>query len=593
MSNTYKISIVTCFYNVESFIEQTIKSVLQQQYTGWELLLIDDGSSDASTAIAKKYASKYEGKVFYFEHDGHANKGLSYSRNVAIKKATGEFITFLDADDIWLLQYLNHQVEVLTTHPECAMICEATEYWYSWSSPKEFDAIIKIGTAQDQLYSPPQLMLNLYPLGEGDAPCVCGIIIKKSVLEKYGGFDESFKGLYEDQVFLSKIYLQEKVFISSSCNNKYRQRPDSIIGASFENGNYYLIRKRFLQWLKKYIADNNIHFPEVDKKLEAAISYEPLVSTVICFYDEENFLEEAIKSVLKQSYTNWELLLVDDGSSDRSSQIAQQYAAEYAGKIYYCEHENHSNKGLSASRNHGIRKSKGSLVALLDADDVWLEEKLITQVSIFQRNPGIGIIGEGSLYWNTWNQTVRPNVHIPVGVEPELIYEPYELMYILYPLGIGAAPVPSGLMIKKDAFERSGYFEESFVKEYSLYEDQAFLSKMYLQEKVYISSACNHLYRQRPGSIVSWVREKGHYYNVRYYFLKWLQALIAGKNIKDKKLQRLLNKALFRYNYPNIFYLVHDLPRIIWKGSKKRVPDKTKQFIKQKLLKQKKQVFSN
>ena len=91
MGRPNKISIVTCFYNVESFIEQTIKSVLQQQFTHWELLLVDDGSADASTAIAKKYASKFANKIFYFEHDDHANKGLSYSRNVAIKKATGRF----------------------------------------------------------------------------------------------------------------------------------------------------------------------------------------------------------------------------------------------------------------------------------------------------------------------------------------------------------------------------------------------------------------------------------------------------------------------------------------------------------------------
>ena len=142
-------------------------------------------------------------------------------------------------------------------------------------------------------------------------------------------------------------------------------------------------------------------------------------------------------------------------------------------------------------------------------------------------------------------------------------------------------------MIKKEVFERSGFFEESYVKEYSLYEDQAFLSKIYLQEKVYISSACNNLYRQRPGSIVTWVREKGYYHDVRGYFLKWLQTYLAEKKIEDKQLKRLLNKALFRYNYPAIFYLLYDMPGNIWKLSKKRVPKNMKNFIKQKILRQK------
>ncbi len=107
---SFKISIITCFYNVENFIEQTIRSVLKQQYTHWELLLIDDGSRDSSTAIAKKYAEKYPEKIFYYEHEAHTNKGLSYSRNVAIEKADGTFISFLDADDVWLPNYLSHQV---------------------------------------------------------------------------------------------------------------------------------------------------------------------------------------------------------------------------------------------------------------------------------------------------------------------------------------------------------------------------------------------------------------------------------------------------------------------------------------------------
>ncbi len=583
----FKISIITCFYNVENFIEETIKSVLKQQYINWELLLIDDGSVDESTAIAKKYAQKFPEKIFYFEHEGHANKGLSYSRNVAIKRASGEFISFLDADDTWLPQYISHQVEVIQKNPSCTMVCEATEYWYSWNDPKEDDTIIKVGTSQDCMYMPPQLMLNLYPLGEGAAPCVCGVLVKKVVLEKYGGFDESFKGLYEDQVFLSKIYLQENVFISSACNNKYRQRPDSIIGASFEDGSYYLIRKRFLSWLESYIEVNKISYSEVNQKLQEAMQYEPLVSVVICFYNEERFLEEAITSVLKQNYTNWEILVVDDGSSDNSVNIALNYAAKYPDKIFYYEHDSHSNRGLSASRNLGIKKSRGSLIALLDADDAWLEGKLLTQVSIFQRNPEIGMAAEASLYWYNWNDLNKSNAQVPIGADPELIYEPNELMYYLYPLGEGAAPVPSGLMIKREVFERSGFFEETYVKEYSLYEDQAFLSKIYLQEKVYISSACNNLYRQRPGSIVTWVREKGHYYNVREYFLRWLENFLTEKKIKDRRLKRLLSKAMFRYNYPKIFYLVHDMPRNIWKGSKRQVPDKTKKFIKQKILRKK------
>ncbi len=107
-----------------------------------------------------------------------------------------------------------------------------------------------------------------------------------------------------------------------------------------------------------------------------------LVSVVISFLNEENFLTEAIDSVIKQDYPCWELLLVDDGSTDKSTGIAKIYAAQNPDKIKYLEHEGHLNKGLSASRNMGINQAKGELVALLDADDVWLPNKLSHQVAI-------------------------------------------------------------------------------------------------------------------------------------------------------------------------------------------------------------------
>ncbi len=115
--------------NAESFLEETIESVIHQEYTNWELLLIDDGSSDASTAIAKEYSSKYPGKIIYLEHEGHVNKAAAASRNLGITKANGELAALLDADDIWLPQYLKQQMAIFQNNPQISMLCEATRYW--------------------------------------------------------------------------------------------------------------------------------------------------------------------------------------------------------------------------------------------------------------------------------------------------------------------------------------------------------------------------------------------------------------------------------------------------------------------------------
>jgi len=98
----------------------------------------------------------------------------------------------------------------------------------------------------------------------------------------------------------------------------------------------------------------------------------PLVSVVIPFLNGEQFLREAIESVFAQTYSHWELLLVDDGSSDASTQIAMRYAQQNGEKVRYLDHDGHLNRGVCASRNLGIRQARGELIALLDVDDVWL-----------------------------------------------------------------------------------------------------------------------------------------------------------------------------------------------------------------------------
>lgn len=263
MDNNPLISIVMCFLNEERFLKEAIESVLQQEYANWELFLIDDGSTDESTNIARWYSQQYPSKIFYGHHEHHANKGLAASRNYALKKSAGELVAFLDGDDVWLPNFLSEIVGVFEKQ-SVSMVCEATEYWYSWDDSIQEDVIVPIGTMQDKQYTPAQLMLNLYPLGKGAAPCVCGIIVKKDALYKHRGFEEAFKGMYEDQTFLTKFYLNEKVYISSKCNNRYRQNRGSLVSASHETGMYIHERKRFLNWLEQYFKHNHVS----DRKLK-------------------------------------------------------------------------------------------------------------------------------------------------------------------------------------------------------------------------------------------------------------------------------------------------------------------------------------
>lgn len=117
----------------------------------------------------------------------------------------------------------------------------------------------------------------------------------------------------------------------------------------------------------------------------------PLVSIIMPLYNGEQFLEAAVQSVLAQSYGNWELLIVDDGSKDGGFALAKKIA-ETDSRIYVFQHEKGANRGVSATRNLAISKSKGEYLALLDCDDVWLDNKLEKQVPILRQYPEVGLV---------------------------------------------------------------------------------------------------------------------------------------------------------------------------------------------------------
>jgi glycosyltransferase involved in cell wall biosynthesis len=137
----------------------------------------------------------------------------------------------------------------------------------------------------------------------------------------------------------------------------------------------------------------------------------PLVSCVINFFNAEKFFQEAIESILAQTYNNGELLLVDDGSTDGSTAIAQKYAQNYPDKIFYLEHEHHQNKGTSAARNLGMKKAQGKYIAFLHAN---LETMGLTR-PIFFAYP------YGDYNQKVQEVTQKIGLEVSFTVEPDLV----------------------------------------------------------------------------------------------------------------------------------------------------------------------------
>lgn len=249
------ISIIMIFLDAEQFIAESIDSVLSQTHDRWELVLVDDGSSDGSTLIAKQYASEHPDRIRYFDHPGHANRGMSASRNVGVTQARGEFVAFLDADDVYLPDRLAVHARALESTPGLHAVQSCLQYWRSWDRAvggilADEGETAPLGDSAG-IVAPPHLLRLLLESRGATVPGICSLTIRRDVYRALGGCDESFRGLYEDQVLWCKLYLSHPVFVMPDVLARYRQHPGSTIGKAGESG-MLAARARLLEWLEQY-----------------------------------------------------------------------------------------------------------------------------------------------------------------------------------------------------------------------------------------------------------------------------------------------------------------------------------------------------
>lgn len=273
MSTKPLVSGIIIFLNVEQFIQEAIESVIAQTYQHWELLLVDDGSTDRSTKIAQQYAQQYPQKVRYLDHENHQNRGMSATRNLGISNALGEYIAFLDADDVWLPDKLESQLAIMDAQPEVAMLYGSTQWWYSWTGNQEDiqrDFMFEPGVGLNTIFRPPTL-LNLMVQRKVTSPCTCSVLMRREAIEKVGGFEECFRGMYEDQAFYAKMFLSAPVFVASGCWDRYRQHPASCCSIAKSKGERDIARLFFLNWLEEYFFKQSVEDTEIWRILKAEL----------------------------------------------------------------------------------------------------------------------------------------------------------------------------------------------------------------------------------------------------------------------------------------------------------------------------------
>jgi len=187
-----KVSINLCCYNSEKHLRETLESIVNQTYKDWELVIINDGSTDSTESIIKEYIEKGYPIIYHYQE----NHGLGYSRNEALKRSNGDYIAFIDHDDIWLPDKLSKQIICFEKYPEIDFIY--TNFWLYYESHKK--KVVNYRKRQPSGHVFEQFLYK-YPVG-----LLTAMIRKKSLERLDNYFDDRLNLCEEYDLFMRLLY---------------------------------------------------------------------------------------------------------------------------------------------------------------------------------------------------------------------------------------------------------------------------------------------------------------------------------------------------------------------------------------------------
>lgn len=274
-------TVVIPLFNKSNYISNTIESVLAQTFQDFEIIIVEDCSTDASLEVVSAIQSN---KIKIIQHK--QNKGLSASRNTGIKNATTQHIAFLDADDVWKTNYLETIYSLILQFPECKLF--ATNYEEIYPNQLSLLPTTKLKNPDKETvikdFFESNLSQHIY--------CCCSLCMDKSVFETIGFYDEkitygedvdfnirannAFQLAYSTDVLVSYILYTENQITNTNLNTKTLTNFDAYEALGIEKPNLkkYLDFNRYIM-AKYYKMEGNF---EAYQKMKAGISTNPTIS---------------------------------------------------------------------------------------------------------------------------------------------------------------------------------------------------------------------------------------------------------------------------------------------------------------------------
>jgi glycosyltransferase involved in cell wall biosynthesis len=376
MNKSYAISVVIPAYNAGKYINDAIDSVLNQTFTNFELLIIDDGSTDNTVDIIQSYS---DARIVLIRnwHDS-----IVSALNTGFKKAKGKYIARMDADDKMFPERLKMQYELMEVHTEIT-VCSS---WIQLFNSSGLAGILKTSSGIIQN--------TLYKLLNGNIIAHSTVMIRRDFLERYKLRYEYYLHA-EDYKLWFEIAKQGGLFYTIPEALLYYRISENQIGNKYrleqqETSNK--IRKEILEYLMPKFNLKNI----TTKK-----TFKPSVSVVMPAYNSEKYVLEAINSILNQTFEDFEFIIIDDNSTDGTKEIINNVEDKRIIRII-----NKTGIGNCKSRNKGMEMAKGKYICVMDSDDIACPERFEKQYRFMKENIQYAAIGSDSVIFG--NNTAFP-----------------------------------------------------------------------------------------------------------------------------------------------------------------------------------------
>ncbi len=361
-----RVSVVVPCYKQAHLLPEAVASVVAQTYTHWELIVVNDGSPDNTIAVAQELIARYPQCAIRLVE--RANGGLSAARNTGIRASAGQFILPLDADDTLHPTMLAKTVAALLSHPADAVAYTHVQHF---------------GTQHDIWHAGP---FTPDAMAEANR-LVCSALYKREVFEAVGGYSEDMPA-YEDWNFwLSALEQGYTGRLVPEALFQYRKAATSMLtDADTRRAN--LTAHIVTRHPALYSLGHRMRAARL-LKLPPPADAKVSVSVVVPCYKQAHLLPEAVASVVAQTYQNWELIVVNDGSPDNTCAVAEELIARYPECVIRLIDK--PNAGVGAARNTGMAAAAGQYILPLDADDKLHPDMLAKTVALLESQPEAAI----------------------------------------------------------------------------------------------------------------------------------------------------------------------------------------------------------